>query len=194
MHALTGHSFAQLVRSGAYAVVRSQDVLDRINVFPVADADTGANLVATLGAAAAGLGRTPPVAVGAAARMAADAALVGARGNSGAIFAQFLEGLAQGLHLKKDATTGDFAAAASAGVRSAYLAVQEPREGTILSVLKAWAAEMTTHAAVAGDFRDLMGRCFGRGPGRPRGDAGAARGPCPAPGGRCRRAGPRVLP
>jgi DegV family protein with EDD domain len=161
MYTLSGHGFADLLRSGAYAVVRYQDVLDRINVFPVADADTGANLAATLGAAASSMGRTPPVAIGEAARRAADAALVGARGNSGAIFAQFLEGLAQGLHMKKDAATGDFALAASVGVRSAYLAVQNPREGTILSVLRAWAADMTAHAGRLDDFRDLMDRAVG---------------------------------
>lgn len=160
MQTLTGHAFAQLLRSGAYAVVRAQDTLDRINVFPVADADTGANMVATLSAAAAGLGRTPPASLGSAARMAADAALMGARGNSGAIFAQFLHGLAEGLHTKKEALTGEFAAAATGGVDSAYLAVQHPREGTILSVLRAWAREMSAHAADLPDFRDLMDRAL----------------------------------
>ncbi len=56
MHSLSGHSFADSLRSGAYAVVKDQATLDRINVFPVADADTGANLAATLTAAAAGSG------------------------------------------------------------------------------------------------------------------------------------------
>jgi len=157
---LTGHEFALLVRSGAYAVVRAQDSLDRINVFPVADADTGANMVATLSAAAAGLGRTPPASLGTAARMAADAALIGARGNSGAIFAQFLHGLAEGLQSKKQAATGEFAAAVAGGVDSAYLAVQQPREGTILSVLKAWGRELSTYAASLPDFRDLMDRAL----------------------------------
>ena len=139
VNSLSGHGFADSLRAGAYAVVKGQATLDRINVFPVADADTGANLAATLTAAAAGLGRTPPAGIGMAARMAADAALIGARGNSGAIFAQFLHGLAEGLHLKHAVVAGEFALAAAGGVESAYLAVQHPREGTILSVLRAWA-------------------------------------------------------
>ena len=160
MHLLTGHSFADSVRSGAYAVVRGQATLDRINVFPVADADTGANLAATLTAAAAGLGRTPPPGIGMAARLAADAALVGARGNSGAIFAQFLHGLAEGLHLKHDVSAAEFALAAAGGVESAYLAVQHPREGTILSVLKAWARELGANAEQLPDFRELMAQAL----------------------------------
>ena len=156
MQSLSGRSFADGLRSGAYAVVKGQAFLDRINVFPVADADTGANLAATLMAAAAGLGRTPPTDIGMAARMAADAALIGARGNSGAIFAQFLHGLAEGLHLKHDVVAAEFAVAAAEGVDSAYLAVQHPREGTILSVLKAWARELRASAEQVPDFLELM--------------------------------------
>jgi hypothetical protein len=156
LHVFGGHSFADSLRSGAYAVVKGQATLDRINVFPVADADTGANLAATLTAAAAGLGRTPPPGIGVAARMAADAALVGARGNSGAIFAQFLHGLAEGLHLKQDVGAREFAVAAAGGVDSAYLAVQDPREGTILTVLRAWAVELAASAERLPDFRELM--------------------------------------
>lgn len=153
---MTGQGFARMVRSGTYAVTRAQDALDRINVFPVADADTGANLAATLSAATAGLGRNPPAAVGSAARVVADAALIGARGNSGAIFAQFLHGLAEDLHLKRGATTGEFSQAATAGVDAAYLAVQHPQEGTILSVLRAWAGRLSIRANALLDFGDLM--------------------------------------
>ena len=91
---LSGRTFAQVVRAGALAVAREQETLNRINVFPVRDADTGFNLAATLRAAAARLGDDSPEDVGAAARVAADAALDGARGNSGASVAQFLHGLA----------------------------------------------------------------------------------------------------
>lgn len=149
-----------MIRSGTYSVVRSQTILDRINVFPVADADTGANLVATLSAATAALGKTPPSAIGPASRVVADAAITGARGNSGAIFAQFLDGLAFGLEQKKEATTGEFALAAVAGVDAAYLAVQNPREGTILSVLRAWARALDEQASVFGDFIDLLDRAL----------------------------------
>jgi uncharacterized protein len=156
MHAFGGHSFAESLRAGAFAVVSGQANLDRINVFPVADADTGANLAATLTAAAAGLGRVPPASIAAASRSAADAAIEGARGNSGAIFAQFLQGLAEGFRSKHNVSAEEFAAAAAEGVDSAYLAVQQPREGTILSVLRAWARELKAGAEHAPDFHDLL--------------------------------------
>ena len=134
----SGATFSRLVRAGALAVVREQEALNRINVFPVRDADTGANLAATLKAAASRLGSEAPESVGDAARAAADGALDGARGNSGAIFAQFLHGLASSLERLARADGRQFAEAAENGTRSAYSALQDPREGTILSVLRAW--------------------------------------------------------
>jgi hypothetical protein len=143
---LSGETFSRVVRAGALAVVREQESLNRINVFPVRDADTGANLAATLRAAATRLGSEAPDAVGAAARAAADGALDGARGNSGAIFAQFLHGLASSMERLSNASGAQFADAALAGTDSAYSALQDPREGTILSVLRAWSLELGRRA------------------------------------------------
>ena len=94
---LTGPRLARALRAGALAVVREQETLNRINVFPVPDADTGANLASTLRAAAAALAAPNELTVGQTVRTAADAALDGARGNSGAIFAQFLYGMAESI-------------------------------------------------------------------------------------------------
>jgi uncharacterized protein len=143
---LSGETFSRVVRAGALAVVREQETLNRINVFPVRDADTGANLAATLKAAASRLGSAAPDTVGDAARVAADGALDGARGNSGAIFAQFLHGLASSLERLGHADGRQFAEAAESGTRSAYSALQDPREGTILSVLRAWSHELSRRA------------------------------------------------
>ena len=154
---LDGAVFSRVVRAGALAVMREQEALDQINVFPVRDADTGANLAATLKSAAARLGSASPGAVGRAARAAADGALDGARGNSGAIFAQFLHGLAGGLDSHDEADGAQFAAAATRGAESAYSALQEPREGTILSVLRAWSHELGRWAHEE-DFAEMMRR------------------------------------
>jgi uncharacterized protein len=155
---LTGRMFTHVVRTGALAVSREQEVLNRINVFPVRDADTGYNLAATLRAAAAKLGDDAPEEVGAATRLAADAALVGARGNSGAIMAQFLHGLAIAASGAVALSTAEFAAAAANGVDAAYAALAEPREGTILSVLRAWARALRQHAPSVTEFPDLLSR------------------------------------
>ena len=157
MRRIDGQLFMRALRAGALAVVREQEELNRINVFPVRDADTGANLAATLKAAAARLGAmTAPLGVGDAARAAAEGALDGARGNSGAIFAQFLHGLAGGIGRRDDVSSDEFADAARSGADSAYGALADPREGTILSVLRAWARELGRRGRHDDDFVDMM--------------------------------------
>ena len=152
---LDGTIFSRVMRAGALAVVREQEALDRINVFPVRDADTGANLAATLKAAAARLGSVAAADVGLAARAAAEGALDGARGNSGAIFAQFLHGLAAAMDKRTAVDLPQFAVAARRGAESAYTALAEPREGTILTVLRAWAHELGRRGD-GEDFVDSM--------------------------------------
>jgi DegV family protein with EDD domain len=159
---LTGPRLARALRAGALAVVREQETLNRINVFPVPDADTGANLASTLRAAAAALTTPNELTVGQTVRTAADAALDGARGNSGAIFAQFLYGMAEGIGNRVSVSTREFAAAARRGTEAAHQALAQPVEGTILSVLRAWAAALEEQTAKIHDFRDLLGKALDR--------------------------------
>jgi len=156
LHRLDGNGFAQALHAGTLAVVRECDSLDRINVFPVPDADTGANLAATLRAASARLGAGAPSSVADAARLAADAALQGARGNSGAIFAQFLHGLAESFGDRRQVGTREFADGAGQGSVAARQALLEPREGTILSVLRAWSRELAVHSVHTEDFVEAL--------------------------------------
>jgi DegV family protein with EDD domain len=157
---LTGPRLARALRAGALAVVREQESLNRINVFPVPDADTGANLASTLRAAAAALTTPNELTVGQTVRTAADAALDGARGNSGAIFAQFLYGMAEGIGNRVSVTTREFAAAVRRGAEAAQQALAQPVEGTILSVLRAWATALEEQTAKIHDFRDLLGKAL----------------------------------
>ena len=157
---LTGPRLARALRAGALAVVREQESLNRINVFPVPDADTGTNLAATLRAAAAALRAPTGITVGQTARAAADAALEGARGNSGAILAQFLHGLAEAIGTRVAVTTRDFAEAVRRGVEAAHQALQRPVEGTILTVLQEWGARIEEHARSVPDFGELLRRAL----------------------------------
>lgn len=159
---LNGPRLARALRAGALAVVREQETLNRINVFPVADADTGANLAATLRAAAAALLPAKMLTVGQTVRVAADAALDGARGNSGAIFAQFLHGVAESVGSSVQVGIKEFVTAARRGADSAREALAQPVEGTILSVLKAWALALEEHTRSARDFADLLARALER--------------------------------
>jgi uncharacterized protein len=153
---LDGGGFAQALQAGTLAVVRRCADLDRINVFPVPDADTGTNLAATLRAASARLGTGAPSRIGDAARMAADAALEGARGNSGAILAQFFHGLAESFADRVQVGTREFAVGAGLGSQAAWRALQDPREGTILSVLRAWSHELSVHGDRTEDLAEAL--------------------------------------
>ena len=155
---LTGPRLARALRAGAMAVAREQESLNRINVFPVPDADTGANLASTLRAAAAALTTPNELTVGQTARTAADAALDGARGNSGAIFAQFLHGMAESIGSRVTVGTREFAEAVRGGFEAATQALAQPVEGTILSVLRAWAVALEEQTARIHDFGELLAK------------------------------------
>ncbi len=158
VRSLTGPRLARALRAGALAVAREQESLNRINVFPVPDADTGANLASTLRAAAAALTTPNELTVGQTARTAADAALDGARGNSGAIFAQFLHGMAESIGSRVTVGTREFAAAVRGGFEAATQALAQPVEGTILSVLRAWAVALEEQTARIHDFGELLAK------------------------------------
>ncbi len=126
--------------------------VDRINVFPVADGDTGTNLLLTLQSAAEAAAAVPGGGgCRAVAKALARGALVGARGNSGVALSQVLRGLADAL---QDAGTDPggpgparvLAAALRRGTDLAAAAFSDPREGTVLTVLAA-AADAASRVA-----------------------------------------------
>lgn len=163
VYQLTSPRFLRAVRAGALRVVREQETLNRINVFPVPDGDTGTNLASTLRMAAIGPSASSPLALGAAVRSVADAALEGARGNSGAIMAQFFHGLAESLRGQIRANAEEFSRAVKKAVDAACQGIAHPVEGTVLSVLKAWSEEI--ELAVQEEVREfgvLLTRSLGR--------------------------------
>ncbi|UVS81189.1 DAK2 domain fusion protein YloV [Actinokineospora sp. UTMC 2448] len=132
------------VRRWAAACVESLDahraLIDRINVFPVADGDTGSNLLHTLRAALEALLRAPSAdrsTAGAALTVLAKGAVTGARGNSGVIASQLLRGMAEAAWSAPVVDAGVLAAALAQGSRRARAAVSEPAPGTMLTVLAA---------------------------------------------------------
>lgn len=128
------------LRAGVRRVVANQERLNRINVFPVPDGDTGTNLTLTLSAVLSALGVEENHAGTLLARVA-DAAIDGARGTSGAILAQFFVGFADRAGTLPELTTRDFAAALESGAIYARESLSEPREGTLLTVLTDVASE-----------------------------------------------------
>ena len=126
--------------SGAGNVILNERMLNRINVFPVPDGDTGTNLALTLRTVMAKAIREP--AVSRTMASISSAAVENAYGNSGMIFAQFLHGLAQAVQSKESLTPGEFALSCGIAARHARTAVATPQEGTILTVMHEWAESL----------------------------------------------------
>lgn len=126
------------LKSGIHRVIASQDELNKINVFPVPDGDTGTNLSLSLGAALGTLGSQAGLTLGALLAKVADDLLDGSRGNSGAIVAQFFQGLSDAAEDLVAFSTDSFATAVARGSEYAHDALAKPREGTILSVIAAF--------------------------------------------------------
>ena len=138
---LDGISLSAALRAGVRRVLANQEHLNKINVYPVPDGDTGTNLALTLGAVLSVL-REAEAHAGNLLTRVADAAIDGARGNSGAILAQFFVGVGDRAGQLPALATRDFADAVTGGATCAREALTEPREGTILTVITDFAAEV----------------------------------------------------
>ncbi|HEU68316.1 MAG TPA: DegV family EDD domain-containing protein, partial [Candidatus Acetothermia bacterium] len=158
---ITGERLRRAVTAGARRVVAQADYLDQINVFPVADFDTGKNLAATMGTILHVPQRPPWQLVGDAARELATAALRGARGNSGVIFAQFFHGLAEGLAGARFADARLFSEALARAATRSRQTVAEPKEGTILTAIAAFSSRVEELARDTEDFILLMQKGLG---------------------------------
>lgn len=146
-----GKALAAALVSGIHRVIGQQEYLNRINVFPVADSDTGTNLSLSLGAALGVLQDQSDKHLGTLLAAMADALLDGARGNSGAIMAQFFQGMSDSAGNRSQFTSRSFGAAATQGSQYAHDALSQPREGTILSVIAAFADSIDQQTTINPD-------------------------------------------
>ena len=126
--------------------------IDEINVFPVADADTGTNMALTLRAGHEALAAATVSGAGDALGVLARGAVLGARGNSGVIVAQLLRGVAEAAGGEVKVGRPQLRAGFAAGVAQAYAAVADPVEGTILTVARAAAAGLPMEPTTFAEF------------------------------------------
>jgi DegV family protein with EDD domain len=152
---LNGNRLKRAIIAGSEYVIREREKLNSINVFPVADGDTGTNMATTMKAIAEGVAACDDSSVDAVIRAAADSALTGARGNSGAILAQFFQGFSEGLSGQQKIDTASFTTGAVAAKDFAYDALADPREGTVLTVMRDWSESVKKHSGKK-DFRELF--------------------------------------
>jgi len=156
IHYLNGRRLKHGIIAGAESVIRRKEYLNKINVFPVADGDTGTNMALTLKAVIDGLYDCDDSTIDAVVCCAADAALVGSRGNSGSILAQFFQGLYEGLAGKERVSARDFADALLLAKNGAYDAMINPVEGTILTVIRDWTHAVHELSKLTSDFKYLF--------------------------------------
>jgi DegV family protein with EDD domain len=140
--------------AGARKVIEHQVELNKINVFPVNDGDTGTNLASTIRAVVDSI--HPHRSYKVTADLIAETTLVNARGNSGIIFAQFLYGMSTETGNFKTITINQFAESIKNSVRYIYDAVANPVEGTMLTVIKDWANYIYDNRNRIKDFNQLF--------------------------------------
>ena len=140
--------------AGARRVIEHQVELNKINVFPVNDGDTGTNLASTIRAVIDSL--RPHRSYKITFDRIAETTLVNARGNSGIIFAQFLHGMNTETGNFKTITIKQFAESIKNSVRYIYEAVANPVEGTMLTVIKDWANYIYENRNIITDFNQLF--------------------------------------
>lgn len=136
LNRIDGRDLVRSVKSGCIKLEHNRDRVDRLNVFPVPDGDTGTNMYLTLLSAVKEGEKNLDKPLGKVARAVSMGALMGARGNSGVILSQVFRGMTRVLDGKDDADAAELAQALKVGADTAYEAVMKPVEGTILTVLR----------------------------------------------------------
>ena len=133
---LGGMLFAKMMRGGASELRANAEEVNRLNVFPVPDGDTGDNMSMTIESGIAALETVDSDDLAEVMRVASRGMLLGARGNSGVILSQFFAGIAKGFESAETADARTLGRALELGVEQAYMSVVTPTEGTILTVAR----------------------------------------------------------
>ncbi len=150
-----GHRFQLAILSGCRRIIKHEKELNRLNVFPIPDKDTGANLKKTLSP----LVESYPVResnLQIVSQEIADLAVRSALGYSGIIFSQIFVGLAEALKNHRRIYPNDLKIVLSSAVNKAYQSVENPMEGTILSVLREWSEEASLISEKFQDFALML--------------------------------------
>ena len=140
--------------AGGKEILQNQTEINRINVFPVNDNDTGTNLASTVRSVIDNI--KPHRSYKTTVNNIADAALTGARGNSGVIFAQFLHGMSMETQNKSCITLPEFAESVKRSIPYIYEAISNPVEGTMLTVIKEWSDFLTEKKEAIHDFKNVI--------------------------------------
>lgn len=153
---INSQNFKDMVRAATHRLSKNSEFVDKLNVFPVPDGDTGTNMTLTVENGAKTVNEDPSKNVGELTESLAKGMLMGARGNSGVITSQLFRGFYKSAEGKETLSAQDLADAFANGVASAYKAVMKPVEGTILTVARVGAEEGAKKAKETDDTVEVM--------------------------------------
>jgi uncharacterized protein len=154
IHEIDGRQLYYTFVAGAKKIFEQQHYLNKINVFPVTDGDTGSNMAITIRSVIESI--HPDRSFNITANRIAETTMINARGNSGIIFSQFLYGISKEAANHKKLTIPQFATSIKNSVPYMYEAVAKPVEGTILTVIKDWSEFIYYQRNSITDFNQLF--------------------------------------
>lgn len=141
--------------AGAKALEAKKEYINELNVFPVPDGDTGTNMTMTIMAAAREVQKLEEISMDSLCKAMSSGSLRGARGNSGVILSQIFRGFTRELRGLEDIDVTDLGNGIQHAADTAYKAVMKPKEGTILTVVKA-GAQRSMELLMDGKSRDMV--------------------------------------
>lgn len=153
---ITNVEFGKMINSAASALQDNAEKINKLNVFPVPDGDTGTNMTLSMASGAEYERAEDDTSLGSLAKATSKGLLMGARGNSGVILSQIFRGFANSVDGKQTLSARDFADALMGGAETAYKAVMKPTEGTILTVIREAAAAANRAAKQTEDVVEVM--------------------------------------
>ena len=157
---IDGKQFQKIMLAGANRVISKQEELNKLNVFPVPDGDTGSNMACTFSSIVREIDINVPhdtmLNISTLADKFADAAINGAHGNSGSITAEFFQGLSEGLQGHATLSLEHFALAGNMAANKARLAIENPVKGTIITVMHEWGEWLIENWQKYNDFQPLF--------------------------------------
>ena len=153
---IDGKQVRDMFVSGANNLKNHKDLVDKLNVFPVPDGDTGTNMSLTISCAIKELNKVEQDDIGQLGKALSKGSLMGDRGNSGVILSQIIRGIAKSIEGKETLNSMDIAEALKNGSDTAYKAVIKPVEGTILTVVRESSDYALKAAALEEDVIEFM--------------------------------------
>lgn len=159
---IDGQDLKRLAQAGLAWLEANYEHVNSLNVFPVPDGDTGTNMLLTMRSAFNEIHNSRERSVATVAGQLYHGALMGARGNSGVILSQIWRGFARGIENHETVDAAQIQKGFAEAARTAYQAVQEPVEGTLLTVIREVSEETTAAVAETKDLVAILERLVAR--------------------------------